>query len=459
MHRTHCPGDLLPVLVAVLARTLLWTALLLTLWSVVAAAVGAEVTTVMSDSMAPAIRSGDVVAAVPATAERTSPGQVLLVDDPDRPDRLRLHRLHRVEADGLRLRGDANADVDTSLVTPDAVHGIGVLRFPFVGLPVLWARTGDWLTIGTVVLAVIALLGLAERDRDVRGGSPCGRCGTPRSTSVPGSDRDRCGARRSVLPTTTVALALALAGSTLTGAVFSDTTSTTGSLSTDAFSCFRHHPADDAVLAWDFDEPRGDVVDRAGKGNTGTLLDGASRVDASCADDPALTLRGESSRAVSTARGAPPAAFSVETWFRTDTARGHIVGFGSGRTAASEIKSRLVYLDSAGHVHFGVQGADNGFRFQVPSSTTVHDGTWHHVVGTFTPGRLELWLDGFAENSRADLQNPETTNGYWRVGRQSLDSWPGTSYPYDFAGEVDHVRIYDRVLTDDEIRAHASADR
>ncbi|PZE81079.1 LamG-like jellyroll fold domain-containing protein [Curtobacterium sp. MCBD17_032] len=459
MTAPRCPGDRLPVLVAVLARTALWTALLLVLWPVVASVLGAEVTTVMSDSMAPAIRSGDVVATVPTSAEHITPGRVLLVDDPDRPDRLRLHRLHRVEADGLRLRGDANPDADTSLVAPAAVHGIGVLRFPFSGLPVVWSRSGDWLTIVTVALAVVALVRVAGLDRAVRSGIPCARCGTPRSMTVPLGGHDRRGGARVLLPTATVLIGLALAGSTLAGAVFSGVTSGTGSFGTAAFDCFRQHPDDDAVLAWDFDEPRGDVVDRSGHGNTGTMSDGAGRVDASCADGPRLVLAGESSRLVSTTSGTPPTTFSVEVWFRTDTARGHVLGFGSDRTSVSSIKSRLVYLDGKGLVHVGVQGAGNGFRFQVASKEAVHDDTWHHVVGTFTPGRLELWLDGIAQSSRSDLRNPETTPGYWRVGRQSLDPWAGATYPYDFAGEVDHVRVYERVLSADEIRAHAAAGR
>lgn len=459
MRPARCPGDAPALIVAVAARATLLTALLLALWAVVAAVAGAEVTTVVSDSMAPSIRAGDVVAVVPAGPDGPAPGQVLLVDDPDRTDRLRMHRLHAVEPDGLRLQGDANPGPDSSLVQAAAVHGVGVLRFPFVGLPGLWLRTGDWTPLLATTAVAAALVALAGTDRGIRSGAACRRCGAPRSAALPPSSSRARRALPAVAATATAVTAALVVVATAAGATFSGLDASASSLRTGAFACFRTQAVDDAVLAWDFDEPRGDVVDRSGNGNAGALLDGARRIDAACTDDPRMTFSGESARVVDRTPGSAPATFTMEAWVRTTTPRGHVLGFSSDRGAASPIKSRVLYLDAAGKARFGVQGTNNGFKFQVASTAGVADGAWHHLVGTFSPGRLELWVDGSAQASRSDNPAAETAAGYWRVGRQSLAGWGGASVPYDFAGEVDHVRIYERVLTADEIRAHSSAGR
>jgi len=81
--------------------------------------------------MQPRINPGDVVSARPVPSGSLQLGMVLLVDDPDHPDRLRLHRLVRFSPDGrLILRGDANPHEDSSPVDRQAVHGVGSLRVP-----------------------------------------------------------------------------------------------------------------------------------------------------------------------------------------------------------------------------------------------------------------------------------------------------------------------------------------
>lgn len=130
-------------------------------WSVGPTLLGWHVTTVVSDSMRPAIAAGDVVAARPTGVENLRPGQVLLAPDPDHEDRLRLHRYASTAPDGgIVTRGDANADDDSSHVTAREVLGVGTLRVPLVGKPAVWAQQEQWapvLVTALVILGVIAL--------------------------------------------------------------------------------------------------------------------------------------------------------------------------------------------------------------------------------------------------------------------------------------------------------------
>jgi signal peptidase len=118
--------------------------------------IGWSGTVVASGSMAPSLRTGDVVVVAPVDAARVGTGDVVLVDDPAHRGRLLTHRVVRRTPDGsLVLKGDANALADSTPVAPAAVRGVARVAVPRLGLPVLWLRTGDlrwvlWL-VGTVL--------------------------------------------------------------------------------------------------------------------------------------------------------------------------------------------------------------------------------------------------------------------------------------------------------------------
>jgi hypothetical protein len=464
-HR-RCTGDLPRLLLAVAARTVLLTVLLLALWSTVPALLGWHVTTVVSDSMAPAIRTGDVVAAMPSDASDVTPGRVLLVEDPDHDERLRLHRVHRVEPDGsLRLRGDANAAADRTAVDPDAVLGIGVLRFPGVGLPRVWISEGTWAHLVTTGLGAAALLLLTRADRSIVVGEPCRRCGAPRrdlhSTPV-GADGSSVATATSAVPLVTGALVVLLGIATaFSGASFSGTTTTGSALGSSDFGCFHHDPAG-AVLAWDFAEKNGTrVTDVSGRGADGFFANaGASRIDGDCAANPFahLTADGAEGYAVTDAAVPAPDVFTISAWFRTDVASGRVFGFGSDQAPASTYRDRHLFLDTSGRLRFGVEGSGSQFKFTVGSTEPVNDGQWHHAVATFTSRSMVLYLDGQRQGSRTDAATLRQYSGHWRVGRQSLDGWANNGGPV-FVGDVDTVRVHDRVLDADTIAAEFAAGR
>jgi signal peptidase I len=151
------------------------------LWAVLPPLGGWSSTVVMSDSMAPRLVTGDVVLVRPVRATELRAGQVLLVDDPDHPERLRLHRLLEI-APGtgmLTMKGDANQQPDSTPVSPDDVHGIAALRVPWIGSPSVWlshGRAGAVAGAGAVLTAV-ALLAWCYRPQPATrtsGGEPTG---------------------------------------------------------------------------------------------------------------------------------------------------------------------------------------------------------------------------------------------------------------------------------------------
>lgn len=112
-----------------------------------------------------------------------------------------------------------------------------------------------------------------------------------------------------------------------------------------------------------------------------------------------------------------------------------------------------MYVGGDGKPRFGLQGPGNGFRFTVTGPTRVDDGRWHHVVGTYVPGVMRFYVDGRLAGERVDATAPFVYDGYWRVGRESLDAWPGEPGVYGFTGEVDTARVWYRALDQTAVEA------
>jgi signal peptidase len=131
-------------------------------WSIAPTALGWRAALIVSGSMEPGIRPGDLVILRPidAAAVLSTPleGAVVQVDNPVRPGQLLVHRVVGREKGALITKGDANAVRDYVPVQPEHVHGVARLRVPYAGLPVLWLRNGERIPLlalgaGLLVLA------------------------------------------------------------------------------------------------------------------------------------------------------------------------------------------------------------------------------------------------------------------------------------------------------------------
>jgi signal peptidase len=129
-------------------------------WSVLPVLAGWTPTVIMSGSMEPSLRPGDVVLFDQNGADAVTPGRIVLVDDPERPGTLVSHRVRAVNDDSsLTTKGDANANEDVTPVPASSVRGQARLLVPVIGRVVLWDvehRTGAAsllaLTLGATVL-------------------------------------------------------------------------------------------------------------------------------------------------------------------------------------------------------------------------------------------------------------------------------------------------------------------
>jgi hypothetical protein len=76
-------------------------------------------------------------------------------------------------------------------------------------------------------------------------------------------------------------------------------------------------------------------------------------------------------------------------------------------------------------------------------------GSWYHLAGVFDHGELRIYVDGQLAGS-ADAAFTETGSGStdWSIGARSIGGAGGDQF---FIGELDDVRVYSRVLSDEEI--------
>ena len=150
--------------------------------------------------------------------------------------------------------------------------------------------------------------------------------------------------------------------------------------------------------------------------------------------------------------GNAPDTFSVEAWVRTTTNRGgKIIGFGNRTSGTSTLADRHLYMDNAGKIYFGMQSAS---LQTVNGPASYNNGTWHHVVGTYGSGAMNLYIDGALVGQRSDVSYERSYWGWWRIGGDRLTGWPSRPSSDYLAGTLDEVAVYDRVLSAEAVAAH-----
>ncbi|HEV7870430.1 MAG TPA: LamG-like jellyroll fold domain-containing protein [Modestobacter sp.] len=459
--------------VSTLSRIVLGALGLLLAASVLPALVGWQSSVVMSGSMAPTFTTGDVAVVRPVTTSALEPGQVLLVDDPDVPGQLRLHRLVAVEAGGLQLKGDANPAADGSLVDPGTVHGVVTLGLPLVGEPAVWfAERRVWPLAGTAA-GLVALLALALMHRRPDDEPPAGPPAAPTTSTTTDSSRAprrRYGELNRVLRRGTVLSAAVLVAVALPGAAakFTDTTATPNVTVPMAlwWNCPDVGGSTGAGAAryYRLQEGSGTVATNtgsAGSAANGTYSSGSSGgisyavngPNCGANDGKAVRLNGTSGAIWTTQQIANPQTFSLQLWFSTtSTSGGKLIGFGNGANgSASSLYDRHVYLSNAGKLLFGIY--NNGY-FTIASPNSYNDGGWHLMSATFSAGTgMRLYVDGGLVASGTPTTAAENTTGYWRIGYDSLGSgWPNYPTSAWYAGALAQVSIYDTVLSATQVQ-------
>jgi len=144
------------------------------------------------------------------------------------------------------------------------------------------------------------------------------------------------------------------------------------------------------------------------------------------------------------------ASYTVAGWFKTDTGENNNWGWGESCNGSAPFFI-IYYADTTVSPVPGVRVNYSGVSGpEIDTGTSVADGKWHHVVLVQRASDdRELFIDG------SSVATDTTSISTFSV----TDGWIGgeASYGQYFNGKIDDVRIYDRALTESEIKAHYEA--
>jgi hypothetical protein len=143
--------------------------------------------------------------------------------------------------------------------------------------------------------------------------------------------------------------------------------------------------------------------------------------------------------------------FSIGSWFKTSSmysGNAMIVNKGGfGSDASGENMNYGIWMDANEKLVVGFE-TFAGTDIFVISPSTYNDGKWHYAVATYDLSVLRLFVDGKQVRAKSTIELPDMIGSQpLRIGANS-NANGNIGY---FAGEIDEVRLWDRLLTLQEI--------
>lgn len=203
------------------------------------------------------------------------------------------------------------------------------------------------------------------------------------------------------------------------------------------------------IAHYTFDEGSGSTaVDASGNGNNGTLVNGPVWVSGKVGTN-ALDFDGADDYVDLGNLDIPGNAMTIAAWFNSRN-------LSNCSSQDCRIVSKATGVSTA--EHFWMLSTWNGelrFRLKTDGTTTtlvaensnLSNDIWYHMVAVYDGSEMRIYQDGVLTGSvgKTGSITTDASVGAW-IGSNPPNA---TSQPWD--GQIDDLRIYDRVLTDAEI--------
>jgi len=185
------------------------------------------------------------------------------------------------------------------------------------------------------------------------------------------------------------------------------------------------------------------ATDYSGSGNHGSLNNGVTTGVSGKGGLQAMSFDGNDDYIGEGALQTNNSSLSVSVWIKgaVQSSYGAIVAANSTDSNEEWVLRR----DDSGNYEFIVGTGSSQENEQTISESDIEDGDWHHIVATCNGAEAKFYLDGeLVETSNVDV-SASSTGVY--IGKYDAG---GSSYHYE--GVIGDVRVYDSVLTDQEIQ-------
>jgi alpha-tubulin suppressor-like RCC1 family protein/chitodextrinase len=207
-------------------------------------------------------------------------------------------------------------------------------------------------------------------------------------------------------------------------------------------------PTNGVAARWKFESLTGGITpDVSGNGNAGILQNGPTQIAGQFGN--AIHLNGVNQYLSTANQQTNPQEFTMALWFRTSQAGGVIMDFSDSHYGASVNADRILYINNAGCLVFGVW---NGSAVTIVSPEVVNTNTWHHAAAVISGMGMELYLDGIRVAQNASVTTAQNVNGWWHLGYDTMTRWPAPGADF-FNGDLDEVVVYNRAMQTDEVSA------
>ncbi|MBM4039019.1 MAG: hypothetical protein FJ290_10955 [Planctomycetes bacterium] len=201
---------------------------------------------------------------------------------------------------------------------------------------------------------------------------------------------------------------------------------------------------------WPMDEAAGAVAADAGGGDNNGALQGspaAARVSGPFGAH-SLAFLGPGQKVVGSDRGFPAGSSpgSISLWFSRPPGVGNKVLFSYG--ALSRGQARGLWLVTESRLCFYFYGHPQDLHCEIKGG--IAPDTWHHVAATYDGTTARLYCDGGLVG-KAEPKIDTALRGQFQIGANLEEDGR------DFIGLLDDIAVFDRALSDDEIRAEYAA--
>jgi hypothetical protein len=207
------------------------------------------------------------------------------------------------------------------------------------------------------------------------------------------------------------------------------------------------------VGQWNLDEGSGTVAhDRSGYGNNGAVSGGTQWVTGYLGGGLSFDGTGQVQVPDSSSLQSSTTAVSVSAWVEHTGSPGaykYILAKGASGCIAASFG---LYTGSAGGMIFYVSGnSGSTYTLSPDAGTSVWNGNWHHVAGTFDGTTVRLYLDGAQVGSGSTASGPisyglSTTNDVF-IGQYAGCGGLG------FTGQIFAPKVWERTLSASQVLA------
>lgn len=402
--------------------------------------------TVVSGSMQPLVRRGDIVLAEPYGGRPLRTGEIVVIRPAPGAAVPVTHRVIAVLSDGrYRTRGDANPGPDSRIIGRADVLATARTLVPLLGLPAL--LPGRERALVAVLTAGLVVVGLVSSRRPPGSHGSTGPARPRRRRPAHRRRRGRVGIGLTVVLTVAPVLAGSLPRTASSWA--QATAAYQASFATKSVFYEQAVLSSGPVSYWRLDESSGAAADQMGVASL-TVNTPATRAAAGAlAGDPDTALTFTPNGDATTATPAPAALgisgpLTVAAWVKvtsTQAANTRVLIKWNGNTALSYL---LAWAANQTDMRFAVETGTGGTRFTA-QAPYPYDGHWHFLTGTSDGTSVKLYIDGSLVATTAITGTPTT------LYNSTADPLTISAPSSGLRGSVDEVTVWSKLLTATDI--------